>query len=445
MASSLQPSMTYRVSTTCARGDKEVTFRLDLAAFKRGGRGDNAVARVMSLDAEYAERTVSFDVDLALTVAEGKDTYSSYMVAPFAPDSNPRTVAEKLASFASKTVAHFPFLAEVPMVALVGTDQLPEDLRLSPDGGAVEYRYVVTLPPFTALYTGNAHALTVLGFEASEITAFSAAGKKKGKKASATEPKYGFVNSSPAREVTYSSPVAHAEDYSVTYQALLTASGEPTPSTAPNVTLEVTTLTDWMPLSYGAERRSPRTRLDVVAGLRAVLSDGLAAANIRGPVQVTATGDSQIRLSTSRTEAGGAEVAESAAKLEVRFNGELAQYLKLSDPTIQLDLLKPAAVTLGVEDAEDDGDDDDSAGPLASHLPISLVPLGHTGGTHYIEGLGVVSLLAFMKDKDSFWGPGLSIKSYDDLLRLCLVTKSLDVYECPERMKFTLTLEIRFL
>ena len=366
-----------------------------------------------------AEELVESDyrLSLGLKFEGGEECFGSYFSSLFAANSTPKTVSEKLDQFNQKVGAFYPYLHKRPRV-----DYEQESEVLG--------HFVVSLPPFTSVYTASLGFWDTLGFEDDSYREFPDVRMKHAPGTNVLA--YGFANrTADTVQVVGTDVATNSPTLADVYSAFA-------PNANNRTYLEVRLFQDVLPLALAKKR--PMNRTLVLDGLCVVLDDGLRILGLDPTaVYLEAAGKTLVFKNKEyhRAGAAGGEDAADDARVSVvlTFPAELKDYLQLDVDRLTFPLSD--ARHYEVEPREEASFD-----PLEDYYPCTLV-LQQGAAKNYVEGRGLVSILAVMRSREDFCGEGAVFYGHCEQLTVRFLDKRLRPVRLSDRSTtFILTLEL---
>ena len=141
-------------------GTGELLANFPLCLGKGVGSGVRYRGTVACLHAAAEEIEESaYKLSMSLQFEGGEECYSGYFQAIFGPTMTPRKVYERLDEYNKKVEAFYPYLHNRPRI------------DFEQENG-VQGHFVVSLPPFTSVYTATQGFWDTLGFEKTATSIF---------------------------------------------------------------------------------------------------------------------------------------------------------------------------------------------------------------------------------------------------------------------------------
>jgi hypothetical protein len=398
-------------------GKMMASFPLRFWAQGTGGifppEGRRYRATAVSLKAVSDEVTKSsYEAAMWLSFSGGEESYQARFQTPFKAPSTPVTVGERMDAWGVRARASYPYMARVPSVRY---DTLSEQMG----------RFVVTLCPFTSLYTDVKGFWQTLGYEPEQIRTFEGA-KMKG--ANAEAPIWGFTNRSADAEEVFGREMMHTEDMALLYG--LFADGAPVAQPK----LELRFFQDSLPIALA--KRKPLNRTAVSDGLASLLDDGLKILSVdEGAVFFELTDKSLFFRSKeypSRTLGAG------TVTVHLQFGRELKNWLKMEEESLSFPMDDPRTYQM-------DPRDEAASDPLLPFYPVTML-LQQGPAVNYVEGQGFCSVLGILRDPDDvIGGAGIVVYGDSDELTVSFLDKTLKPINLKETLTCYLTLEFHAL
>ena len=316
--------MFHQSSATANPGQLVVAFPLRLPSLApMPSNAGKFRATVVSLITKVeAVHDSPYKMKMALTFRGGAERYSTYFVQPFAPGVTPEVLSKRLKDFNDKIAAGFPYMANVPSLKWVYTD----------DKNAGNF--IVTVPSYCKLYTDSFGMWDILGFTAKyydlmEVTLANATSSVEA---------YGFDNSEGKEtRIVRSRQMAVIEAFSKIYAQLVAVTGR---RGVEDPRIEVEYSQGEVPLTL--QRLRPVNQTGLIQGLGEAIDSGLRLLNVH-PEAITLEWAGKELLLRSREWQG------SSANLELELtitSEDLVEYLQLEQPTFTFPLYDAVSYVL---------------------------------------------------------------------------------------------------
>ena len=406
----------HQSKTVVAAGELLASFPLCLTSGTEEPRKHKVT--VVCLHAA-AEELVESDYRLSMNLMfeGGEECFSSYFNNIFAVGMTPKTVNERLDAFNQKVEAFYPYMHKLPRV------------DYEQDGDILGH-FLVSLPPFTSIYTTTDGFWDTLGFEEDSYRSFP---DVRMKHAPATNVlAYGFTNRTPD---TLQVLARNLATNTATLNDVYTAISEPNVSQRTH--LEVRYFQDVLPIALAKKR--PMNKTLVLDGLCVVLDDALRILGLDPTaVYIEAVGRTLVFKNKEYHRTGAAKDAAAVdARMSVvlKFPTELQEFLQLEVDSLTFPLSDGRSYE--VEPREEASYD-----PLESFYPCTLL-LQQGDAKNYVEGRGFTSILAVMRSREDFVGEGAVFFGHCEQLTVRFLDKRLQPVRLRERLTtFILTLEL---
>jgi hypothetical protein len=361
---------------------------------------------------------MEFDYKLKMSLVSpaAYDVFQDALPGLFA-DAVPTNVSTVLDGFNHKVRKQYGHLKRVPHVRFELVEKTVGEIA-----GAMG-RFVVSLPPYTSLYTDAFGLFETLGFNPPALKKFD--GISLMNHVGPVVAIWGFENESVDVVEQLGEPMSA---YGEAMEELYHGFAEDKAVTDPKLELRVLR----EPVTLALEHKSPLTKLHVAEALSTVLDDGLRVLSLdESFLSVMPAG----RFLVVRSR----EVEEdvSFSRVVVELSPTLARFLQV-ESVMEFPLHESKSYQLEPKDENDF---------LDEHYPVYLVPEGTGNGTDwsYVEGRGFTSVMAVMKSPGEIMGPGTLVYGDRDALKLTFLDRSFNPIMTMDPLTVYLTLELQSL
>jgi hypothetical protein len=357
-----------------------------------------------------------YNIKMSLVSPAAYDVFQDFLLGLF-NDAVPRDVAGRFELFNHKVRKQYQHLKRVPYVRY--------DITPATVGGVAGSvgRFVVSLPPYTSLYTDAVGLFETLGFNPPQLKKFDAAAMMN--HVGPPTALWGFDNDSLDVVEQFGEELStDGEAMEDLYHGFAADKAVADPK------LELRLLRE--PVTLALEHKKPLTKLHVAEALSTILDDGLRLLSLdENFLSVVPAGRFLVVRSREMAE------DESVSKVVVELSETLARFLQV-ESVMEFPLHESKAYQLEPKDEADFLDD---------HYPVYLVPEGPGDGTDwsFVEGRGFTSVMAVMKSPGEFVGPGAIVYGDRDTIKLTFLDRSFNPLMTLDPLTVYLTLELQSL
>lgn len=399
-------------------GTGELLANFPLCLGKGVGSGVRYRGTVACLHAAAEEIEESaYKLSMSLQFEGGEECYSGYFQALFGPTMTPRKVYERLDEYNKKVEAFYPYLHNRPRI------------DFEQENG-VQGHFVVSLPPFTSVYTATQGFWDTLGFEEDSYKQFP--GVRMKHSAGTVVLAYGFTNrTADTLEIVSRETASDTATLNVVFAAVSD------PTQGARTYLELRVFQDVLPLALAKKR--PVNKTLVMDGLATVLDSGLRILGLDPTaVYIEASQKNLVFKSKEYHRLGTVNdpaLVDAKVSVVVNFPSELQDYLKMDVEKLVFPLSDSRSYE--VEPREEGSFD-----PLEEFYPVSLA-LQQGEAKNFVEGRGFTSLLGVMRSREDIVGEGAVFYGDCEQLTVRFLDKRLQPIRLRERSTtFILTLEL---